>query len=141
MQTFVDAARAQTKFALVLIGIFAAVALLLATVGLYTVLSTAVRQRTAEIGIRMAFGAAHGRIFRMMVAQGLRLSAAGVGIGVLSAFALTGAMRTMLVGVEPTDPATFVAIAIGFLIIAALACGVPSLRAARLDPMVALREE
>ena len=104
-------------------------------------LSTTVRQRTSEIGVRMAFGAAHGSIFRMMVTQGLRLSAVGIAAGIAAAFLLTGAMRTMLVGVEPTDPATFAAMAAGFLIIAVIACGLPAWRASRLDPMVALREE
>ena len=141
MLAFVEEAQADTKFALVLIGIFAGIALLLAAVGLYTVLSTVVRLRTAEIGVRMAFGAAHGSIFRMMVGQGLWLSAAGLAIGTVCALALTGVMRSMLVGVEPTDPATFAAMAAGFLVIAALACGVPALRASRLDPLVALRDE
>jgi ABC-type antimicrobial peptide transport system permease subunit len=125
----------------VLIAIFAAIALVLAAVGLYSVLSTVVRQRTAEIGVRMAFGAEHLSIFRMMVGQGLWLSAAGILCGLAAAFALTGAMRTMLVGVEPTDPATFAAMALGFLVIAVVACGVPAMRAARMDPMVALRDE
>jgi predicted permease len=141
MLAFVEGARAQTKFALVLIAIFAGIALLLASVGLYSVLSTMVRQRTAEIGVRMAFGAAHGSIFRMMVAQGLWLSLAGIGAGMLAAFALTGAMQTMLVGVKPTDPATFATMAGGFIVIAIVACGLPALRAARLEPMVALRDE
>jgi putative ABC transport system permease protein len=141
MLAFVEDAQAQTKFALILIGIFAGIALLLAAVGLYTVLSTVVRLRTAEIGVRMAFGAAHGSIFRMMVGQGLSLSAAGVAVGIVCALALTGVMRSMLVGVEPTDPATFAAMTAGFLVIAAVACGVPALRAARLDPLVALRDE
>jgi putative ABC transport system permease protein len=91
--------------------------------------------------VRMAFGAEHGRIFRMMVVQGLRLSAAGIVAGMLAAWAFTGLMRTMLVGVEPTDPLTFAGMAAGLLVIAAVACGAPALRAARLDPMVALREE
>jgi ABC-type antimicrobial peptide transport system permease subunit len=77
----------------------------------------------------------------MMVGLGLRLSALGLVGGVAAALALTGAMRSMLVGVEPTDPVTFAAMALGFLVIAVVACGVPALRAARLDPMVALREE
>jgi len=141
MTTLVGAAQSQTKFALVLIGIFATIALILAAVGLYSVLSTVVRQRTPEIGVRMAFGAEHRSIFGMMVGQGLRLSAAGIGCGLLAAFALTGVMRTMLVGVQPTDPATFVAMAAGFLVIAIVACGVPALRAARMDPMVALRDD
>jgi predicted permease len=141
MLAFVGRAQAQTKFALAMIGIFAAVALVLAAVGLYSVLSTSVRQRQAEIGVRMAFGAEHGRIFRMMVAQGLKLSAAGLACGVAAALILTSVIRSLLVGVEPTDPATFAAVAAGFLLIAAVACGVPALRAARLDPMAALRDE
>jgi putative ABC transport system permease protein len=141
MTVFMEQAQAQTKFALVLIGIFAGVALLLAAVGLYSVLSTTVRQRTAEIGVRMAFGAGHGSIFNMMVVQGLRLSAAGVGLGIVAALLMTGAMRSMLVGVRPSDPATFIVMAVGFLIIAAVACGLPALRASRLDPMVALRDD
>jgi ABC-type antimicrobial peptide transport system permease subunit len=77
----------------------------------------------------------------MMVGQGLRLSVAGVAVGLLAALLLTSAMRTMLVGVEPTDPATYGVMTFGFLLIAAIACGVPALRASRLDPMVALRDE
>ena len=141
MQVFVDQARSQTTFALALIGIFAGIALVLAVVGLYSVLSTTVRQRTAEIGVRMAFGAGHLTIFRMMVGYGLWLSAVGIGGGLLVAIALTGVMRSLLVGVEPTDPATFAVMAGGFLVVAALACGGPALRASRLDPVVALREE
>ena len=141
MTALVGTAQAQTKFALVLIGIFATIALILAAVGLYSVLSTVVRQRTPEIGVRMAFGAEHRSIFRMMVGQGLWLSAAGISCGLLAAFALTGVMRTMLIGVQPTDPATFLAMAAGFLVIATVACGVPALRAARMDPMVALRDD
>jgi len=141
MLSYVAKAQAETKFVLVLIAIFAAVALVLAAVGLYSVLSTTVRQRTAEIGVRMAFGAAHGSIFRMMVIEGLRLSAIGICLGLAVASMLTKGMRTMLVGVEPTDPATFVAMAAGFLAIAVIACGLPAWRASRLDPMVALRDE
>ena len=141
MLAFVARAQAQTRFALVLIGVFAGIALILAAVGLYSVLSTTVRQRRAEIGVRMAFGAEHGRIFRMMVTQGLKLSAAGLACGVAAALILTGVIQSMLVGVEPTDPATFGAMTVGFLLIAAVACGLPAFRAARLDPMVALRDE
>jgi putative ABC transport system permease protein len=141
MLAFVGRAQAQTRFALVLIGIFAGIALVLAAVGLYSVLSTTVRQRQAEIGVRMAFGAEHGSIFRMMVLQGLKLSAAGLGCGVGAALILTNVIQSLLVGVEPTDPATFGAMGVGSLFIAAVACGVPALRAARLDPMVALRDD
>jgi predicted permease len=141
LTAFLDQARAQTTFALVLIGVFAAVALVLAAVGLYSVLSTVVRQRTAEIGVRMAFGAENGSIFKMMVGQGLWLSAAGIVAGAAAAVLLTRAMRSMLVGVEPTDPATYLVMTGAFLAIAAIACAVPALRAARLDPMTALRQE
>jgi putative ABC transport system permease protein len=141
MLAFVERAQAQTKFALVLIGVFAVIALVLAGVGLYSVLSTTVRQRTAEIGVRMAFGAEHRRIFQMMVVQGLKLSTAGLACGVCAALALTSVIQSMLVGVEATDPVTYGSMAVGFLLIAAVACGVPAFRAARLDPMVALRDE
>jgi putative ABC transport system permease protein len=141
MAAFIAEAQAQTRFALVLIGVFAGVALVLAAVGLYSVLSTTVRQRTPEIGVRMAFGAARGGIFRMMVVQGLRLSGIGVGIGIVAALLLTSAMKSMLVGVAPTDPLTFAAMAGAFLVISAVACGLPALRASRMDPMVALRDE
>ena len=139
--SFIEDAQAPVRFALILIGVFAGVAVLLAAIGLYGVLSTVVRQRTAEIGVRMAFGAGRGSIFTMMVGQGLRLSAVGLAAGVLGAYLLTGAMQTLLVGVEPTDVPTFVAIAVLFLLVASVAAAVPASRAARLEPTVALREE
>jgi putative ABC transport system permease protein len=141
MQTFVDQAQAQTRFSLVLIAIFAAIAALLAAVGLYGVLSSAVRQRTAEIGLRMALGAAPASVFSLVVGHGLRLSAAGIGAGLVAAFSLTRVMGSMLVGVAPHDPITFAAIAVLFFVISAIACWLPARRAAGLDPTVALREE
>ncbi|HXB73205.1 MAG TPA: ABC transporter permease [Candidatus Acidoferrales bacterium] len=141
MQTFVDQAQAQTRFSLALIAIFAAIAALLAAVGLYGVLSNAVRQRTAEIGLRMALGAAPGSVFGLVVGHGLRLSAAGIGLGLIAAFSITRVMRSMLVGVAPHDPATFAVIAGLFFVIAAVACWLPARRAAGMDPTVALREE
>ena len=141
MQVFVDQAQAQTRFSLVLIAIFAVIAAVLAAVGLYGVLSNAVRQRTAEIGLRMALGAAPGSVFGLVVGHGLRLSAAGIGLGLVAAFALTRVMSSMLVDVAPHDPVTFGAIAALFFVIAALACWLPARRAAGLDPTVALREE
>jgi ABC-type antimicrobial peptide transport system permease subunit len=89
----------------------------------------------------MAFGAARGGIFNMMVIQGLRLSGIGVGIGIVAALVLTSTMKSLLVGVAPTDPLTFGAMAAAFLVISAVACGLPALRASRMDPMVALRDE
>ena len=141
MTAFVDRAMAPTRFALTLIAIFAGVAAVLAGVGLYGVLSTVVRQRTAEIGVRMAFGAPSERIFRLIIGQGLRLSAAGLVIGVVGALVLTRVMTSMLVGVRPTDPATFASMVVLFLVIAGMACWLPARRAAALDPTSALREE
>jgi putative ABC transport system permease protein len=137
----VDKSMAPTRFAVVLISIFAAVAVLLAVVGLYGVLSTAVRQRTAEIGVRMAFGATHANILRLIVGEGLKMSTIGVIAGLAGAFAVTGLMQTMLIGVKPTDPAVFASITLLFLAISAVAAWLPARRAARLAPMLALRDE
>jgi putative ABC transport system permease protein len=141
MTALVEHAQASTRFSLLLIGVFAAVAALLAGVGLYGVLSTVVRQRTPEIGVRMALGAAPASVFRLVVGQGLRLSAAGVAVGLIAAFELTRAMTSMLVGVKATDPATFASMAVLFFAIAAVASWLPARRAAGLDPTAALREE
>ena len=134
-------AQAGTRFSLLLIGIFAAVAALLAAVGLYGVLSTVVRQRTAEIGVRMALGAPPSRVFRLVVGFGFRLSITGIAMGLLAALELTSVLKSMLVGVKATDPATFVAMSVLFFLIAALASWIPARRAASLDPVEALREE
>jgi putative ABC transport system permease protein len=141
MEALVAQAQASTRFSLLLIGVFAVIAALLACVGLYGVLSNVVRQRTAEIGVRMALGATPGSIFNLVVGHGLRLSAIGVAAGMVAAFGLTRAMTSMLVGVKANDPATFAAMAALFLIVAAVASGLPARRAARLDPNIALREE
>ncbi|HEX5885667.1 MAG TPA: FtsX-like permease family protein, partial [Pyrinomonadaceae bacterium] len=141
MDSHVVEAQAQTRFSLLLIGVFSTIAALLAGVGLYGVLATSVRQRTAEIGVRMALGAAPSRIFRLMVGKGLYLSMIGIGIGLLAAFWLTRVLASMLVEVEPTDPVTFVSVAALFLVIAFLASWLPALRAAGLDPTTALRNE
>ena len=141
MDALVEHAQASTRFSLLLIGVFASVAALLAGVGLYAVLSTVVRQRTPEIGVRMALGAAPGSIFNLVVGQGLKLSAVGIAVGLVAAFELTRAMTSMLVGVKATDPATFASMAVLFLAIAAMASWLPARRAAALDPTAALREE
>jgi len=138
---YVDRAMAPTRFALVLIGIFASIAAILAAVGLYGVVSTLVRMRTAEIGLRMAFGAQQSSIMQLVVGYGLRLSAIGIVIGAVAAFLLTRTMTSMLVGVTPNDPLTFAAIVLLFAVIATLASWVPARRAAGLDPTRALREE
>jgi putative ABC transport system permease protein len=141
MDGLVNKAQAGTRFSLLLIGMFACIAALLASVGLYGVLSTLVRQRTAEIGVRMAIGAQPSRVFRLVVGYGLKLSVAGILIGLAAAALATQALRSMLVGVKPTDPATFIAIALLFFVIATLACWLPARRAAALDPVEALRQE
>ena len=141
MDSLVTAAQAQTRFSLLLIGVFSTIAALLAGVGLYGVLATSVRQRTAEIGVRMALGAAPSRIFRLMVGKGLSLSAIGIVIGLVGSFIFTRILATMLVEVKPTDPVTFVSVAVLFMVIAFLASWLPALRAAGLDPTTALRNE
>jgi predicted permease len=144
MQPFtrlVDRAMTATRFALVLIGIFAVVAVALACVGLYGVLATAVRQRTAEIGVRVALGATRGNVFGLVVGHGMKLTAIGLGIGLLAAFGLTRSMTTMLVGVRPTDLPTYGAIVVLFVSIALVACSLPARRAAMLDPLRALRSD
>jgi putative ABC transport system permease protein len=141
MDSRVYKAQAQTRFSLLLIAVFSTIAALLAGVGLYGVLATAVRQRTAEIGVRMALGAAPSRIFRLIVGKGFNLSVIGIVLGAIGAFALTRVLASMLVEVKPTDPMTFVSVAALFLFIAVLASWIPALRAAGLDPTTALRNE
>ena len=141
MDRLVASAESQTRFSLLLIGVFATLAALLAGVGLYGVLATVVRQRTAEIGVRVALGAAPATIFCLVVGQGMRLSLAGVAIGGISAVFLTTFIKSMLVGTRPGDPLTYVAMAALFLAIGAIASWIPARRAAGLDPNSALREE
>jgi predicted permease len=141
MDALIDKAQAGTRFSLLLIGTFAVIAALLAGVGLYGVLATVVRQRTAEIGIRMALGAQPTNIFQLVVGQGLRLTIIGVAAGLFAAYAVTREMASMLVGIKATDPTTFLAMAVLFVIIATVAAWLPARRAAGLDPVVALRDE
>jgi putative ABC transport system permease protein len=140
MSALVSRAQSATRFSLMLMGAFAIVAAVLVGVGLSGVLSTMVRQRTAEIGVRMALGASPSRILRLIMVYGLRLSVAGIAIGLPSAFVLTRAMRSMLVGVRPTDPTTYVIMGLVFFVIAAVSLYLPARRAAALAPTAALRE-
>lgn len=140
-RSYVDEHLAPTRFVLTLIGVFAGVAAVLAVIGLYGVLATNVRQRTTEIGVRMAFGATAGRILAQVIGQGLRLSLAGIALGIVAAAALGRVMTGLLVGVSATDPATFATMALAFGIVAAAAAWLPARRAAALDPNVALRDE
>jgi predicted permease len=140
-QSYMDEHIAPTRFALILIGVFAGVAAILAMIGLYGVLATTVRQRTTEIGVRIAFGASYGRILKLIIGQGLRLSAAGIVLGVIAAIALTRVMASLLVGVSATDPLTFTTMAVVFALVASFAAWIPARRAAALNPNVALRDE
>ena len=141
MDQVVSDSLAQRRFSMYLLGAFAALALALAVIGLYGVMSYTVAQRTHEIGIRMALGAQPLAILRMVVGQGMALALAGVGVGVGAALGLTRLMSTMLYGVRAFDPATFVAISLALGAVAFLACFIPARRATRVDPMVALRYE
>jgi ABC-type antimicrobial peptide transport system permease subunit len=124
-----------------LFAIFAFIGIVLAGVGIYAVMSYSVSQRTQEIGIRMALGAQRFTVVKLVLAQGLRLAAIGVLTGLLGSFALTRVMETLLVGVQPTDPTTFIVVALLLTTIASLACYFPARRATAVDPMLALRSE
>ena len=141
MSDVVDLETADHRQQTVLLGAFAGLALILATLGIYGVLSYAVTQRTREIGVRMALGASAQNVTRMVVRQGVTLAALGLLAGTGIALVLTRAMTKLLVGVKPADPAIYLAVSGLLLVVALLACYVPAARAARVDPMLALREE
>ena len=141
LTTLVDESMRQPRFSMLLVGAFAALAVGLASIGMYGVISYSVAQRTQEIGIRMALGAERTVVFRMVLGQGARLAGLGVGIGLLAAVAATRLMARFLYGIQPTDPVTFAAVPLLLMAIALLACYLPANRATRVDPMVALHDE
>ena len=129
------------RFSMILLSVFAALALVLAAVGIYGVISYSVAQRTREVGIRMALGAQTADVLKLVVRDGLKLVAIGIAVGLVGAFMLTRLMTTLLFGVTPTDVVTYAIVALGLVGVALAACYVPARRAAKVDPLVALRFE
>jgi putative ABC transport system permease protein len=132
---------AARRLPMYLLGVMASVALVLAAVGIYGVIAYSVTQRTHEIGIRMALGAQRRDILSLIVKQGMLMATLGVGAGLLASLFLTKVLSGMLFGISATDPATFSAVALLLAAVALLACLIPARRAAKVDPMVALRYE
>ena len=141
MEEVVARSMAERRFALDILGFFGLVALILAAIGIYGVMTYTFSQRTQEIGIRMALGAQRGDILRMAIGEGMLLVGVGLGTGILGALILTRYLRTMLFAITPTDPVTFASIAVLLSSVALLACFVPARRATQVDPLVALRNE
>ena len=141
MQEVIASSLAARRFSMLLLGAFAAVALLLASIGLYGVISYLTRQRTRELGIRLALGARRVEILRLVLRDGLKLALGGVAGGVVAALGLTRLLAGMVYGVSTTDPLTFLVIALSLTAVAFLACLIPALRATQVDPMTALRME
>jgi predicted permease len=141
MEKAIESQLVAPRFYLLLLGLFAALAVTLAAIGIYGVISHSVARRTHEIGLRMALGADGGAIVRGVIGGGLRLAAIGSAIGCVGALLSTTYLRSLLFGVEPIDPATFAVVAAALLLVATVACWLPGRRAAHVDPMVALRAD
>jgi predicted permease len=141
MEDFIDDSLTDSRFNMLLLAAFAGLALLLAAVGTYSVLSYSVRGRMQEISIRMALGAQRGDVLRLILGQGVRFALLGAGIGLVAAFLLTRLLTSQLFGVKATDPATFMGVTALIIFVATAACYVPARRATRVDPLVALRYE
>lgn len=141
MNQVISATLSQHRFSMILLGSFAGVALLLASLGIYGVVSYLVGQRTQEIGIRLALGAQRRDVLQLILNHGMKMALSGVGLGLIAAFALTRLLTKMLFGVSANDPLTFSAITVLLLAVALLACLLPALKATHVDPLLALRDE
>jgi ABC-type antimicrobial peptide transport system permease subunit len=141
MNEIIGQAAVDTSFEATLLGVFAALSLILAAVGLFGVLSFLVTQRTTEIGVRIALGARRSGVLRLMLFDGLRPAIVGLVLGLIGAAAVTRLMKSLLVNTKPLDPLVYVVVGLVLLVVAAVACLVPAWRASRLDPMQALRTE
>jgi putative ABC transport system permease protein len=139
MEQLVSNSIARQRFYAVMLGIFSSVAGLLAAIGIYGVLAYSVVQRTQEIGVRMALGAARHQVMALVLRRGLVVAAIGISIGVAGAFAGARFLQSMLFGIEPRDPVTFIAVATAFAVVAMIASYLPARRATKVDPMTALR--
>jgi ABC-type antimicrobial peptide transport system permease subunit len=141
MQEIVADSLAARRFSMILLGVFAMLALLLSSIGIYGVISYLVGQRTHEIGVRIALGARRRDVLALILSQGARLTFLGIAIGVAASLGLTRLMSRMLYGVSASDPLTFVCVAAILALVALAACYIPTRRAMRVDPTVALRHE
>jgi putative ABC transport system permease protein len=136
-----DQASGSSRLSSVMTSVFALLAALLASVGIYSLIAYSVAERTRELGIRVALGADRGAVVRLIVGEGVKLAVAGIGLGLVGSYLLTGTLRTMLYEVSPIDPAVLAMTCVGVLAVTALASYVPARRALRVDPMSALRAE